>query len=250
MNIKATLGEHAVAVISTNCVFGPAHVLRPYTTVSLSKDGAPYLPVSSPQWVRFANAAGVVQEERGSDYNIHHAAELGDDAWYAFTYRAMPVEAITPIATVAIGDSVVVQSIHSGARVVGNVVNLMPGKYLVTDYPAQGEGDGKPGDSGSAVTTPDGVLVGFVSAKADLPGGTGSVIVIPNVKSLAGTTPQQVPDATQAPLPLPATPAPAPAPVPVSAPAEPSIAVRLDTAYANGRADAINQIRALINGLK
>ena len=244
--IRATLGEHQVAVISTNCVFAPAHIAKPYTTVSLSKDGQPYISANSPQWVRFTNGSGVVQEERGSDYNLARTLELGDDTWYGFVYRAMPVEAITPIATVAIGDSIVVQSIHSGARVVGKVVNLMPGKYLIADYPAQGESGGKPGDSGSVVTTPDGVIVGFVSAAADLATGPGSVIVIPNVKSLVGTTPSQVPEPTQAPLPAPVTaPAPAPAPVPPSAPAVDPVA----SAYANGYRDAVNKMRSTLNAI-
>lgn len=230
---------HRVAILSPYLAFAPAHVVRSFTTVALSKDGAPYLSPGTPAWVRFKNGRGEDQEERGSDHNIHHVNELGD-AWYGAPYRAFPAEAVTPIASVIKGDVVLVDSIHSGARVQAEVLSVMDGQYAVTSFPSRTESDGKLGDSGSPVWTQDGRLVGFVSA-------LNGVVVIPDMRSLTGTKP--------APVPAPPTPVAAPAPVvaPTHDPVPVAVTLSVEAAYANGKADgyrdAVNKFRAIANAL-
>ena len=115
---------HRVAILSPYLAFASAHVVQSFTTIALSKDGAPYLSPETPPWVQFKNGAGQDQEEAGSNFNLHHVNELGD-AWYGAPYRAFPAEAITPIASVIKGDIVLVDSIHSGARVQAEVLSVM-----------------------------------------------------------------------------------------------------------------------------
>jgi len=246
--IIATMEGHRVAVVSPYLAFAPGHVARVYTTVALTKDGQPYLAPGVPTWVRFKDAKNQYREERGSDYNLISTTEPGNDAWYGTPYRAFPAEAVTPIGVVIVGDQVIVDSIHTGARTTNTVVQVQPGQFVVTDFPAQTERDGKLGDSGSLVSTVDGRVVGFVSSMATTPtGAEGSLVVIPDMRSLVGTSP----------APVPAPPAPVTSPTPVATPnPDPvpvAVTLSVEAAYANGKADgyrdAVNKMRAVVNAL-
>lgn len=213
-DIIATMSGVRVAIISPAVAFGCNHVVGPYTTVHLTRDGTNY----GTGWVRFTNRQGVQQEEAASDFNVYSRTVINDRLAMA-PYRAFPKEAVEPVAIPAVGDVVNVAALTKGGAIQkAKVLVVDPGNgYVLTDYPAI------PGDSQSRVTTQSGVFVGFVSSAQQV----GSTVIIPGVSTVASA------------LPAPAvTNAPPPVVDPVAA------------AKAQGRAEALQQVRDLIGTLK
>lgn len=206
-DITATMSGVRVAIISPAAAFGCNHVVGPYTTIHLSRDGTNY----GSGYVRFINKQGVQQEEAASDYNVNVRSVINDRLTMA-PYRAFPKEAVEPVAIPAAGDVVNVAALTKGGAIQKAKVLVVDANngYILTDYPAI------PGDSQSRVTTQAGVFVGFVSSAQQV----GSTVIIPGISTVA------------------AAPPPPPAVDPVAA------------AKAQGRAEALQQVRDLIGTLK
>lgn len=204
--IVATMSGVRVAVISPAAAFGSAHVVGPYTTIHLSRDGTDY----GNGWVRFLNKSGVQQEEAASDYNVASRTTINDRLFMS-PYRQFPAEAVEPVAIPSVGDVVLIAALSKGGAVQQAKVQVVDkgNGYVLTDYPAV------PGDSQSRVTTQGGVFVGFVSFAQQ----NASTVSIPGFST-----------ATNAP----------------AAPVVDSIAA----AKAQGRAEALQQVRDAINAIK
>lgn len=244
MNIVANAGPVPVVVIGPNMVFGATHVVTPFSTVTLTLDGKPYVPAGSPDWVKYKDEKGVEHEAHASNFDIYMRTPLANDRLFANTYRTFPKEAQQAIAVMKVGDKIFVESRHRGATVQANVTAINDGLYLVSDYPALGESPNHPGDSASIVRDANGVFVGYVSYTVQDPGKdpTGSVIIIPGLSvALKDTTP--VAPAPPAPPVAGTTPTGTPPPPVATGEVAPLLPpVTTDEAYNNGVKDGRAQV--------
>lgn len=212
--ISAWLGPNRVIILTNTDAFGAKHVTDVFTTLSLVKDDAPYQP-DGPKWVRFTDNNGQPAENLISDWSIRTRFANGLDGVLLSPFRQYPNEAVEPVASAKVGDTVLVYSkAHGGSPVSATVQSLDENYTIRTSYQAIS------GDSGSLVTTPDGVFVGFVSAAYQ----NGSAISVP---------------------PLPSVPVVLPPPVVVPPPVLPVISPEA-AAYARGVIDGKRQAADLI----
>lgn len=246
--IEARVGPVRVFVMSPAAVFASEHVSRNFNAISLSIAGEPYQP-TGPNWIRFTDSAGSVVEDSVENFSISRRDKIGFDGVVLTPYRQFPVESVETLAFVAAGDPVLVSSRASGATVEAKVTFVSSSDFTVTTtYPARDS------DSGSVVTTKDGVLVGLVSAsiREDGKDPTGSVVTVPPISPtfLSGT--KFIPGRNDPAAPIITTPS-NPVVVVMNAPIAPLPTITPDEAYkrgfSDGRASALKELKADVEGL-
>ena len=246
--IAAHVGPVRVFPISAAAAFGSEHASRNFNAITLSKDGVAYEP-AGPNWVRFTDANGVVQENRSSDFSISLRSKVGFDGVILAPYRQFPIEAVEPLVFVAVGDPVLVYSRATGQTNSAKVVFISSSDYTVsTSYPAEDN------DSGSVVTTPDGGLVGVVSASIREQGkpATGSIVTVPPISPTFFQNTTFTPGKNDPAPPIIVTPS-NPVKVVTDAPIATLPSITPDEAYARGfaagRAAAIAELRGEVEGV-
>ena len=229
--IETYAGPVRVLVISQAAAFGAEHVTRPFNGLSMVRGGVPYQPEGG-KWFRLTRQDGSVFDEAESNRTILRKDHVGRDGSVITPWRMFPPEAIEPLAAVAIGDRVRVHSRRTSTSADGTVTALNASDWtLATDYPAES------GDSGSLVTTPDGVAIGFISGAIGVP-SSGSLVSVPPISPTwnRGTVVAGQPDRT------PTVTAPENVPVIVSSAPPPVLPViSVEEAYQKGLADGKRQ---------
>jgi len=189
--IEVYAGPARVVVLSQAAAFGAEHVVRPFNGLSMINGGAPYQPEGG-KWFRLTKQDGSVFDEAEANRTILRKDHVGLDGAVITPWRMFPAEAIEPLAAVIVGDSVKIQSKSAGATADAKVTSINQSNWTIgTDYAASS------GDSGSVVTTPAGVFVGFVSAAVGTP-AIGSLVSVPPISPTwtAGNVVAGKPDAT------------------------------------------------------
>ena len=193
--ITATMGGIRVVILDPQTVWGAAHVIRTITAVELARDGMPYLAPGTPAWNRYSANDGSIREEHGAVFTIRRFTEDANDRYIGTIYRKFPPEAITQVATVKVGDTVLVQSRNRGKTLPARVTDVQADSIGTNLKVSPGDAT-TPGDSGSLVTTTNGVFVGLIRSARN----RGSTAIIPPTPKPAETAP-----AVTAPAPEPAT---------------------------------------------
>lgn len=242
-------------VVSRYTVLSPHHVAvhligfgtNVFGNLTLTKNGAPYVPDGSPPWVRYNDLDGVVHEEAA--HNFKFASTFRDgrylDHEYSTVWRQLPDAAVHKLVAAKVGDIVSIASRTRGTNVPARVTFAdINGCTITTDYPAIY------GDSGALVTM-GGKTVGLISSKIADPGApsTGCVVIVPEPFMIQPVfiNPPEIPVAGDTPrtnLPPVVVENP-PIDIPVLTPEE---AYR--NGFRDGRARAIADIEALVVRLK
>jgi hypothetical protein len=179
--VTARIGPVPVIILTSTDAFASKHVSEAFTTITLEKDGQPYLP-NGPGFFRYRTSDTVEMEDSLENFAVRQRTASGDSVLLS-GYRTFPTEAIEPVARVKVGDAVKIVCRATGNVVVANVLAVERETISVDYYPMSG-------DSGSVVTDMDGMFVGFVSGRIP---NVGVVIIPPDTSMIAFPVPPPAP---------------------------------------------------------